>query len=68
MVKIKKRLTLMGQMRDMPIGDSAEISLRKTGIQPPRVREAAHRLKKEGYLFECTEKGLVDAIRVTRLA
>jgi hypothetical protein len=67
MVKIKKRQTLRGQLREMPIGDSAEITYRKSGYQPQRVREACHKLKKEGYLYECTEKGLADAIRVTRL-
>lgn len=67
MVKIKKRQTLRGQLREMPIGDSAEISLRKTGYYPQRVREACHKLKQEGFLFECTERGLTDAIRVTRL-
>ena len=67
MVKIKKRQTLKGQLREMPIGDVAEITLRKTGYSPQRVREACHRLKKEGFLYECTERGMVDAIRVTRL-
>ena len=67
MVKIKKKQTLRGQLRDMSIGDSAEISARKSGYQPQRVREACHKLKKEGFLYECTERGLVDAIRVTRL-
>ena len=67
MVKIKKRQTLRGQLREMPIGDSAEITIRKTGYQPQRVREACHKLKQEGFLYECTEKGLVDGIRVTRL-
>lgn len=67
MVKIKKKQTLRGQLRDMPIGDSAEISFRKSGYRPSIVREAVCKLKKEGYLFECTEKGLADAIRVTRL-
>jgi hypothetical protein len=67
MVKIKKKQTLRGQLREMTIGDSAEISQRKTGYKPSIVREAICRMKKEGYLFECTEKGLVDAIRVTRL-
>lgn len=67
MVKIKKRTTLRGQLREMPIGDSAEISQRKTGYPPQRVREACHKLKKEGYLYECTERGVVDGIRVTRL-
>ena len=52
----------------MPIGDSAEITFRKSGYHPQRVREACHKLKKEGFLYECTERGLVDAIRVTRLA
>ena len=52
----------------MPIGDSAEITQRKTGYTPQRVREACHKLKKEGFLYECTERGLIDAIRVTRLA
>lgn len=68
MVKIKKKLTLKGQLREMPIGDSAIISLRKTGYKPSIVREAICRMKKEGYLFECTEKGLAEGIRVTRLA
>lgn len=67
MVKIKKRQTLRGQLREMPVGDSAEITFRKSGYYPSRVREAVSKLKKEGYLFECTEKGLIDAIRVTRL-
>ena len=68
MVKIKKRQTLRGQLREMPIGDSAEITQRKTGYSPQRIREACHKLKKEGFLSECTEKGIVDGIRVTRLA
>lgn len=67
MVKFKRRLTLRGQLRDMAVGASAEISQRKTGYKPHIVREAICRMKKEGYLFECTEKGLADGIRVTRL-
>jgi hypothetical protein len=67
MVKIKKKQTLRGQLREMSIGDSAEISYRKSGYRPQIVREAICKLKKEGFLFECTEKGLADAIRVTRL-
>jgi hypothetical protein len=51
----------------MSIGDSAEISYRKSGYRPQIVREAVCKLKKEGYLFECTEKGLADAIKITRL-
>lgn len=52
----------------MSIGDSAEITERKTGYSPKIVRETVHYLKrKEGLLYECTEKGLVDAVRVTRL-
>ncbi len=51
----------------MAIGDSAEINQRKTGYKPEIVRQAISRMKKDGYLFECTEKGLVDAIRITRL-
>jgi DNA-binding transcriptional regulator PaaX len=67
MVKIKKKQTLRGQLREMAIGDSAEINQRKTGYKPEIVRQAISRMKKDGYLFECTEKGLVDAIRITRL-
>lgn len=67
MVKIKKRQTLVGQLRVMPVGDSAVIIPHKTGYTSQRVREAISRMKKEGYLFECTEKGLPDGIRVTRL-
>lgn len=51
----------------MPIGEPAEISYRKTGYKAEIVRQAISRMKKEGYLFECTEKGLADTIRVTRL-
>lgn len=67
MVKIKKRLTLKGQLRDMSIGATAEISARKTGYKPHIVREAVCHLKREGLLFECTERGVTDGIRVTRL-
>lgn len=67
MVKIKKKQTLRGQLREMSIGDSAEITYRKSGYRPQIVREAVCKLKKEGYLFECTEKGLADAIKITRL-
>jgi hypothetical protein len=67
MVKIKKRQTLMGQLRDMPVGDSAVISYPKTGWLPQRIREAVCKLKREGFLYECTEKGYADAIKVTRL-
>ena len=68
MVKFKKKYTLKGQLQSMSIGDSAEITLKKTGFKPSTVREAVCRMKKEGYLFECTEKGLAEGIRVTRLA
>ena len=67
MVKIKKKQTLRGQLREMPVGVPAEISYRKTGYKAEIVRQAICRMKKEGYLFECTEKGLTDSIRVTRL-
>jgi hypothetical protein len=43
------------------------ISYPKTGWLPQRIREAVSVLKREGYLYECTEKGYADAIRVTRL-
>ena len=68
MVKIKKRRTLRGQLREMPIGGVAFITERKTGYLPQRVREACHKLKAEGLLYECTEKGIAEGIRVTRLA
>lgn len=67
MVKIKKKQTLRGQLREMSIGDVAEISQRKSGYKPQIIREAICKLKKEGFLFECTEKGVADGIRVTRL-
>lgn len=67
MVRFKKKHTLKGQLIEMSIGDSTEISQRRTGYKPHIVREAISRLKKDGYRFECTERGLVDAIRVTRL-
>ena len=67
MAKFKKRQTLRGQLREMEVGEQAEINERKTGYKAARVREACHRLKAEGYLYECTEKGYVDTIRVTRL-
>ena len=34
MVKIKKEANTKGATREMPIGDSAIISLRKTGYKP----------------------------------
>ena len=52
---------------NLPIGEPALVSQSKTGYAPQRIREAAHRLKKDGFLFECTEKGIADGIVVTRL-
>lgn len=67
MVKIKKKQTLRGQLREMPIGETVVVSYPKTGWSPQRIREAVCKLKSEGFLYECTEKGYADAIRVTRL-
>lgn len=67
MVRIKKKQTLRGQLREMNLGETADITYRKSGYRAQIVRDAVCKLKKEGYLFECTEKGMNDAIRVTRL-
>ena len=67
MVKIKNKQTLRGQLRELPVGEEVVISYPKTGWLPQRIREAVSVLKREGYLYECTEKGYADAIRVTRL-
>lgn len=67
MVRIKKKATLKGQLMALPIGETVVINAVRTGWIPHRVRETVSRLKKDGYLFECTERDYVNAIRVTRL-
>jgi hypothetical protein len=64
-IKLKKTTTLTQQLRDMEIGKTAFVSDRDHKILT--VRHIVLKLKKQGYDFFCTEKGLIDGIKVTRL-
>lgn len=64
-VQIKKQKSLSGTLRALEIGVWAEIKNKE--YRPLSVRMAISNLSKEGYSYECTEKGCIDYIKVRRI-
>lgn len=63
--KLKTKILLKDSLRGMPVGSTLTIDIRKFKIATVRTTVTA--LKKEGYLFEASDKGCIDHIVVTRL-
>jgi len=64
-VQIKKQKSLTETLRTLKLGVWAEIGNKE--YRPYSVRMAISKLKKEGFSFECTEKGCIDYIKVCRI-
>ena len=64
-VQIKKRKSLPQILKDMEIGK--QVVIRNREYKTTSVRNAITRLKEKGYLYECTEKGCIDYIKVCRI-
>ena len=63
--KIYTKIILGETLRNMPLKGSLRIDSRTSKIGT--VRTAASRLKKDGFLFEVRDRGLIDECIVTRL-
>lgn len=61
---LKKTVDVRATLLAIPIDDSVIIKTRD--ISANRIRAAVSRLNNECYLFETSEKGLIDEVRVTR--
>ena len=62
---LKKSVDVRATLLAITIGSSVIIKTRD--IKANRIRAGISRLNNEGYLFESSEKGLVDEVKVTRL-
>ena len=62
---IKKQKTLSERLRTLPSGEWVEIKNRD--YKASTVRDAIGRLRKKGFVFEATESGLIDSIKVLRI-
>lgn len=63
--KIVSRPSLNDTLRNLPLGKPQKFSVRQFKISG--MRTAASTMKKQGYEFSVSEKGLVDEYIVTRL-
>lgn len=63
--KIKSR-ELADTLRKMPIG--GELYIKEKEFRTSSVHNACGRLKKEGYDYKCSAKGIIDGCVVTRNA
>ena len=64
-VQIKRRKSLAQVLKDMEIG--TQLIIRNKEYKTTSVRNAITRLKEKAYLYECTEKGCIDYIKVRRI-
>lgn len=62
---LKKTVDVRATLLAISLGSSVIIKTRD--ISANRIRAAVSRLNNEAYLFETSEKGLVDEVKVTRL-
>lgn len=62
---IKRQKSLLERLRTLPSGEWHEIKDRD--YKKIVVRNALSKLKAEGYVFEATEKGCIDSIKVLRI-
>lgn len=63
--KIVKKTCAAETLKKIPVGEKRIISIRD--IKFSSMRTATYLLKKKGYLFKLSEKGLIDEYIVTRL-
>lgn len=60
-----KRKTLPMILKELALGD--HVMIRPSAHSIVYVRQVVGELKKVGYVFEATEKGISDGIKVTRI-
>jgi hypothetical protein len=65
MKEFKKTKSLCCVLKEMPIGEQIIVDNRQT--KTGYVRKLVCYLKKQGYIYHATEKGLINKILVTRI-
>jgi hypothetical protein len=60
-----ERIDVRGTLLSIPVGQSRHIPV--TMIKAASIRSAVRILRKEGYSFDVTEKGLMETTKVTRI-
>jgi hypothetical protein len=65
MITIKKSTSFTSRLRTLPLGQP--VTIKNRDIKPSYVRSVVSLLRKEGLNFLCTETGLIDELRVTRI-
>lgn len=63
--RLKTKILIRDSMREMPIG--SVLTIKNTQAKAGAVRTTACDLKKEGFLFEVSDKGRIDDVIVTRI-
>lgn len=63
--KFKTKILLKDTLKDLPVKESMTISNRT--FKTATIRNAANSLKREGFIFEVSDKGRIDDTVVTRL-
>jgi len=61
-----QRITLADQLKTIQIGQEVEIHIDQYKMSA--IRQAAHRLKKEGIVLKVSEKGCRYTTKVTRIS
>lgn len=64
-VKLKTKIILKDSLRSMPV--KGTLVIKNHQFKVSTVRTTITAMKKEGYLFEASDKGRIDDVVVTRL-
>ena len=65
MAEIKKIISVSETLKAIEVGKEEFFPQRP--LKPGMIKAAAQRLKRQGFLFTCSEAGLPSGIKVTRL-
>lgn len=65
MAVIVKKPSLSETLKALPLGKWEEF--KPSQFKPNSIRVAASKLQKQGYLFECSDRGMVTGIKVKRI-
>ncbi len=65
-IKLAVKISVQASLLSIPMGETVEIKANQ--VKANSVRSAVRQLRKEGYGFHATEKGLIDSILVTTTA
>jgi hypothetical protein len=64
-VEFKTKILLKDTLRELPV--KGTIAIKNRMFKTATIRTAANKMKKEGFIFEVSDKGRIDDTIVTRL-